>query len=199
MLVALMGGTLHFGAPKRKDELLLELCALIGYGVLKMSNRLTPVVIHESGSQFFPASKKLHSIEHFVKRLGSIDLLGSCVDLDSVASTLSPKLKQKSFIILVGDFLGDVDLALLAKRHEIFVVIVRDRFEEEPEILGEVDFVDPSSGETAELFFGKNARDAYGKAYQQNDLRLYRHLKSLGISYVKVITDEDPFKKMMRV
>jgi uncharacterized protein (DUF58 family) len=178
-LVALMSGSLLF---RDKKETLFEVCSLLGYGSLKMQNRLTPVMLDEKVT-LYPTSKKLHSIEHFIKELDKVELYKKSVDLKNL------NLKQKSLVILVGDFLGEFDLSLLANRHEVFVVIIRERFEENPEVLGDGEFTDPVSGESAEFYFGKSARDAYVKRYKQNDAKLLKHLRQLGISYMKVVSD----------
>ena len=188
-LVALMSGSLLF---RKKKETLFEVCSLLGYGCLKMQNRLTPVCVDEKVT-LYPTSKKLRSIEHFIKELDKVDLYKRSVDLKNI------KLKQKSLIIMVGDFLEEFDLSLLASRHELFVVIIRERFEENPDILGDGEFTDPQSGEDAEFYFGKSVRDAYNQKYKENDKKLYRHLAGLGISYLKIITDEDAFVKLSYV
>lgn len=192
VLCALMSGSLLF---RDKKECLLEICSLLGYGALKMSNKLTPVMISDDEILILQPSKKLQSIEHFIHKLDKVSLYKKSVDLQN----LNLKIKQKSLVILVGDFLGDVDLSLLASRHELFVVILRERFEENPEILGDGEFTDPVSGASAEFYFGKSARDAYAKKYTDNDQKLYKHLGALGISHVKIVTDEDTFIKLSNV
>ena len=191
VLCALMSGSLLF---RDKKMCLLEICSLLGFGALKMSNRLTPVILSDDTWVLQP-SKKLKSIEHFIYKLDAVELYRKSVNLEN----LKLKIKQKSFVVLVGDFLGDVDLSLLASRHELFVVIVRERFEENPDILGDGEFTDPDSGESSEFYFGKSARDAYAKKYTENDHKLYKHLGALGVSYVKIVTDEDAFVKLSNV
>ena len=191
-LVALMSGSLMFG---NKKERLLEICSILGFGTLKMSNRLTPIMANGDETVMLKPSKKLKSVEHFIHKLDAVELYKKSVDLQN----LKLNIKQKSLIILVGDFLGDIDLSLLSSRHELFVVIVRDRFEENPDVLGDGEFTDPESGETSEFYFGKSARDAYAKKYKENDEKLYKHLGVLGVLYVKIITDEYAFVKLSNV
>jgi len=158
-----------------------------------------PMMLSDKGSFMLPSSKKLQSVDHFVEKLSLEDLYLRRFDLQSISSILHPKLKKRSFVILVGDFLGEIDLSLLASRHELFVVIVRERFKEHPEALGDGAFTDPESGERSEFHFGKSVRDAYAKRYQENDQKLYTHLNALGISYIKILTDEDAFLRLSNV
>jgi uncharacterized protein (DUF58 family) len=185
VLVALLSGSLLF---KNKKEKLLKTCASLGYGTLKLSNKLTPM-IYDTKVTTYPSSKKLHSIEHFIKEVEKVELYKKEVDFKNLSNVLHPKIRQKSLLILVGDFLGDVNLSLLANRHEIVVVIIRSSFEENPQALGDGEFTDPQTAESASFYFGKSARDAYAKRYEQNDAKLLKHLRLLGISYVKVVSD----------
>ncbi len=178
VVCALLSGSLLFG---NKRETLVSICSSFGYGALKLSNRLTSVIISDK-SQVFKPSKKLQSVEHFISKIYDVELYKKSIDLTNI----NLKLKEKSLVILVGDFLGEVDLTLLSARHEVYVVIVRDKFEESPDILGEGEFTEPESGEVAEFYFGKSVRDAYAKKYEENDKKLFKHLNSLGISYTKL-------------
>ena len=196
VLCALMSGSLLF---RDKRERFLEICSLLGYGALKMSNQLTPIMLSDDQNFILQPSKKLRSIDHFIHKLSDIDLYKCTLDLKNISPILHSRLKKRSFIVLVGDFLGDIDLSLLASRHELFVVIVRERFEESPEILGDGEFTDPQSGESAEFYFGKSARDAYAKRYKENDQKLYKHLNTHNISYIKILTDEDAFLRLSNV
>jgi len=182
VVCALLSGSLLFGDKKLS---LIEICSSLGYSTLKLSNKLTPVIVSDT-MLVMKGSKKLQSVEHFIQEIEKIELYKKSVDLTHI----NLKLKQKSMVILVGDFLGEVDLSLLSSRHEVFVIIIRDSFEENPSILGEGEFIDPVSGEVAEFYFGKSARESYAKKYKENDEKLYKHLHHLGISYMKIIADK---------
>jgi hypothetical protein len=182
-----MSGSLMF---KNKKEKLLEICSLVGYSVLKLSNTLSPMIINDNKLITLKPSKKISTTKHFIHKLNEIELFEKHINLKTISSLIHSKLKRKSFIILVGDFLGDINLTLLASCHEVFVVIIRDQFEENPEILGDVEVIDPESGESSEFYFGKSARNSYKKRYNINDKNLYQHLRSLGISYTKIISQK---------
>lgn len=166
---------------------------------MRMANRLTPVWIDSEGVQLFPATKREAAVTHMVKAIHNHSFVGSTLELESVGHQLASKIKARSLVILVGDFLGVIDLSVLSRRHEIFVIIVRDRFEESPYELGDVSISDPESRESVELYFGKHAKEGYHKRYQENDAKLFAHLKSLGIRYVKICTDEDAWMKLRHV
>lgn len=180
-----MSGSLLF---EKKKESLLEVCAHLGYETLKSANILTPIMITQNEVLFLPPSKKLHAIEHFIKKSDKVVLQNTNLENIDISMQINRHLVKKSFVILVGDFLGDFDFSLLAKRHDVHLIMIRDTFEENPSALGEGAFIDPESGESATFYFGKSARDAYAARYEDNDARLIKHLHRLGISYEKVLS-----------
>jgi len=180
-----MSGSLLF---EKKKESLLEVCAHLGYQTVKSANTLVPIMIAQHEALFLPPSKKQHAIEHFVKTCDEIALQNTHIENSDLSMQINRHLNKKSFVILVGDFLGDFDFSVLAKRHDIHLIMIRDSFEENPIVLGEGEFIDPESGESATFYFGERARDAYATRYQENDARLIKHLHRLGISYEKVLS-----------
>ncbi len=144
-------------------------------------------MISQAQMKLLPPSKNPASITHFLHQIDDIPLEGKHTPLENIAKRLHRKIKKKSLIILVGDFLGEVDLTLLTQRHELFVIIIRDSFEEHPSTLGEGEFLDPESGESADFYFGKKAKEAYAKAYHDNDKKLFKHLHAIGAHYTKVV------------
>ena len=79
------------------------------------------------------------------------------------------------------------------------VIIVRDYFEENPNLDGEINLVDPESGEEIETYLTKSMLKKYRAKYIENDKKLFIHLNHLGISYTKIYTHEDPFIKLKRI
>ncbi len=179
-----MSGSLLF---KQKKEALLKMIAQLGFSTIKNANALTPVMISHHSELYLPPTKKLGAISHFLRKIDAVNLEGAQSILPNLAQKIHQKVKKRSLIVLVGDFLGEVDLSLLAKRHVLYVIIIRDRFEENPHALGDGEFMDPQTLEKAAFYFGKKAKEAYAKRYHDNDLKLIRHLQMLGIAYDKVV------------
>jgi len=184
-ICTLLSGSLLF---KEKKNRLLEVTALLGYETIKTGNQLTPIMISQNKELFLPASKKIHAVEHFIKEIDKVPLENRQLETNTLSQKIHKHLKKKSFVILIGDFLGDFDFAPLAQRHALHLIMIRDTFEENPQALGDGEFRDPESGESANFYFSKSAAKAYAKRYHDNDTKLYKHLQSLGISYHKVIT-----------
>jgi hypothetical protein len=101
---------------------------------------------------------------------------------------LEKVLPKRSLLILIGDFLDPIDLQTLSRWHEIYLVLIRDYFEEYPKILGEREFVDLQSQKSSRFFFGKKELEQWRQGYIESEQRLKNYLNSLHIRYEKVIS-----------
>jgi hypothetical protein len=110
---------------------------------------------------------------------------------------LNTRLKKKSLLFILSDFIGDIDLRLLSVKHDVVAVVIRDRFEEDPSELGYLSLIDMESKKSFEGDINRGALNAYKKAIHENDERLYKQFKKQGIRFVKVYTDEEPALKLM--
>jgi len=138
----------------------------------------------------------IQAIDHFAKQIDKTILYQSELNLQKIAQKLDASINQKSLLIIVGDFLDDINLTKLSKKHELFIIITRDSFEENPTILGEIEARDPATGKSSKFNFNKQTRDAYHKRYLENDRKLYKHLTSIKASYIKIITNQDVYQKL---
>jgi len=94
-------------------------------------------------------------------------------------------------LFLIGDFIGEVDLTHLALKHDIFVVVVRDRLEEEPHKLGSVALSDLGTLRSFDAATSAQLLSEHQRFIEQNDKRLFTHLKKIGARGCKIYTDED--------
>jgi len=186
----LMGGSLRFGTPVEKYEKALEIAALIGYTAIGSGNRFRGICLGEGIDLSTPPLKNPSKIVHFLEEVTRFDPLYHTIDPEKVLQRLSSLLHEKTILILVSDFLELYDLRRLAKRHEVFAVVVRDRFEAEPHKLGDTVLCDPETGEEAELFFDEKRADAYAEAYARHDRELFARFRRDGIRAFRLYTDQ---------
>ena len=79
----------------------------------------------------------------------------------------------------------------------MIVIIVRDRFEESPKALGEVNIIDPSLQKFATVLLDKKSIQTYAEELQNSDTLFEKKLQKAGIKFVKIYTDEDPTLKLI--
>ncbi len=193
------GGSLFFGTSRIKQDVVAEIAAIVGYSAVKNGDLFTGAIVSSSVERIEKPTKRIFGVNRFVESVGTMKMLGRHADYIEGARTLFERIKRKSVLFLIGDFLEPPDLALLSRRHEVIAVIVRDRFEEHPVPLGQVHLVDPESGKTLQTYFSKESVKNYRAKVIENDKNLYRHLNKHRVRFVKVYTDDDPFAKMVKL
>jgi len=195
----MMGGSLWFGECNAKQNTLTEVTTLLGYAAYQNGDLFTGIAYQKHNTSFQPPTKQLFHIETFSKRLFEADILGTALLYNEAAKNLFLQIQKPSLIFIIGDFLQEVDLSLLAQKHEVIALIIRDRAEENPEKLGEVILKDPQSGARMNTFFGKKSIDRYLTRLQENDDALREHFMRYDIRYTKIYTDEEAIGKLVNL
>jgi uncharacterized protein (DUF58 family) len=194
----LLGGSTWFGTVRPKSEYMAELLAILGFSAVKNSDLFTHILYADRLYRYSKPSKKIYAVGQELEQALAFEPLGKESDFAGWTDTLYRRVKKKSLMFLISDFVGEVDLRLLSKKHDLFVIIVRDRFEENPSSLGYLRLIDPESGDSFEGDINDAVMKEYKKALVANDRRLYRHLRKNAIRHVKLYTDEEPFAKLIK-
>jgi len=198
VVCAMMNGSVSFGTVRQKSELIAEVMAILGFSAIKNSDLFSSMIYADKLYEKSRPSKKLYSVNNAVEQLTGFEPIGKEGDFKGLCDTLFGHLKKKSLLFILSDFIGTVDLNLLSKKHDVFVVIVRDRFEENPSELGFLQLVDMENGKSYEGSVDRGILGEYKRALGRNDERLYAHLQRHGIRFVKIYTDEDPYGKLVK-
>ncbi len=189
VIVSVLNGSVHFGSKKFKQDVIAEVAALLGFSTLKNGDLLSSYIFTDKIESHAKPSKKLYQIHKSVEEILSFDALNKKVDFKNIADTLFKQLRRKSLILVVGDFFEIPDFKLLAKKHEVVALIVRDHLEEKPPQMGFSSLVDPESGAVLEGDFNRSSVESYAKKVQEHDRELYSVLRKDKIRFTKVYTD----------
>ncbi len=195
MVAFMVSGSIYFGTKRFKQELMAEILALLSYSSIKNDDRLSTLFFSDREEFFMPPTKKMGSLHITLEKALGLDPLEKESDFSAFVQYVNERVKRKSLIFVVGDFYGDVDLSLLNK-HELFAVMVRDRFEEEPKLFGEMELVDPDTMQNEEFMLSPKIMKEYQKALEGHDKKLEMHFDQHRIRHTKIYTDEEPFVKL---
>lgn len=190
VIASVLNGSVHFGSEKFKQDVIAEVVAQLSYSTLKNGDLLTSYIFTDRMVSHNKPSKKIHQVQKSVSDIVNFNALNQKSNPKVMADTLYKRLKRKSLIILVGDFFELPDFKLLAKKHEVVCVIVRDYLEEKPPQMGFASLVDPESGATLESDFNKFSVEEYAKKVHTYDRKLYETLRKHQIRFTKVYTNE---------
>ncbi|HIP29169.1 MAG TPA: DUF58 domain-containing protein [Sulfurovum sp.] len=198
VVVSMLSGSTYFGTVKQKSDIMAEVVATLGFSAVKNSDLFSHMVFADKMYDFSKASKKIFAVHKAVEEVTEFSSLGKEANYKSLVETLIKRLKKKALLFIISDFVGEIDLKLLAKKHDIFAVIVRDKFEENPTELGFLRLIDMETKQSFEGDIDAGTFKNYKKALHDNDENLYRQFKKQGIRFTKIYTHEEPTVKLMK-
>ena len=198
VVVSILSGSTYFGTVKQKSDVMAEVTATLGFSAIKNSDLFSHMIFADKMYTFSKPSKKLFSVHKAVEDMVTFDPLGKEADYTALVETLVSRLKKKALLFIVSDFVGDIDLKLLAKKHDVFAVVVRDKFEENPSELGYLRLIDMETKQSFEGDVDSGTLKNYKKALHDNDEKLYAHFKKQGVRFAKIYTNEEPTLKLLK-
>ena len=198
VVVSLMGGSVYFGTVRQKSDVMAEVVATLGFSAVKNSDLFSHMLFSDKLYTLSKPSKKLFSVHRAVEEIVDFEPLGKEGDFKALVETINNRLKKKALLFIISDFVGDIDLKLLSKKHDVFAVMVRDRFEEDPSELGYLRLIDMETQESFEGNVDSGTLKSYKKALHDNDEKLYKQFKKQGIRFTKIYTHEEAALKLMK-
>jgi uncharacterized protein (DUF58 family) len=195
-IVLLNSGSLFFGSQKSKYESALEVVSLLCGAAVGHRDGLNLYALSEEENFIVEKIQSSKAAYYAIETLGSRNPLGRSIDYATVQTYLLEKIKRRSLIFLIGDFLEPIDLRLLAAKHEVYCIVIRDRFEEEPQLLGEFSLRDTAGTKQQNVIFTKQNIADYVRRLQRLDALLFEDFKKTGIRASKLYTTEPTALKL---
>ena len=198
-IVPILNGSMYFGSKKLKQEVITEICAILAYSSIKQGDPFESYIANEKVSVNSKRTKTIFGVYSMASQLIKYDCLNKNIDYPRITNGLYSKIKKRSIIFLIGDFFDTsfLDLKLLNKKHEVIVIILRDHFEENPIEMGNVNLIDPSTGDKFEGNISKSLIKEYKTRVKQNDHDFLSNLQQIGIKFTKIYTNEEPLSKII--
>ena len=197
-LVPLLSGSLYFGTSIFKQELLIKICSSLAFSAIKQGDPFTSYIASNELKLLTKPSKKFFSVVSMCEDIYNSKVINKTINYQKIQNELFKRIKRKSMIFLIGDFIDfkNLDLRLLSKKHEVYVIILRDIFEENPKPLGKVNLIDSTNGVNFEGVLDEETIVNYKKLIKENDHSLYNHLQKCGIKFTKIYTHEQSNAKL---
>jgi len=199
VIVSLMGGSVYFGSKRFKQDMIAELFALLSFSAVKNQDNFSSVIFTDKAELYTKPTKKMYGAYKGVEEILKFDPLGKEVDYKKLVSYLRNRIKRRSIIFLVGDFIGDIDISHLSKKHEVVSLVVRDRLEENPPAIGYANLLDPNNKKFVQMDLDEGSLKNYKKMILQNDAKLFKHFIKNRVRFTKIYTDDDPFVKLSKL
>lgn len=195
----LISGSINFGTKRIKQDTMAEVMGYLSYSALKNSDNLTTLFFDEKLDKLFKPTKKLGVLEETLGYSLELDSVGKSVNYENFCTFVNSSIKKKSLIFLIGDFYGDIDISKISHKNELYALIVRDRFEENPKFNGDISLVDPVSLNEDDMNLDKSSLKEYKKLIKKHDEKLNKHFLTHKVKHGKIYTDEDIYLKISQI
>jgi len=190
VVASMLNGSVHFGSKRFKQDVIAETVAMLSFSTIKNGDLLSSYIFTDKLESHLKPSKKLFAVHRNVDEVLNFEALHHKADYKFLADTLFKRLKRKSLIVVIGDFFEIPDFKLLAKKHEVVAVVVRDILEEKPPKMGFASLIDPESGNVLEGDFNDATVKSYAKKVLEHDRKLYATFRKHQIRFTKLYTHE---------
>lgn len=201
-------GSNNFGFKKSKFDKAVEICATLLFSAVKNSDKVGSLLFTDDVEKFIPAKKSKRHALHILRELISYKPKSKKTDLVNVLKHTLNKLKRKSLIFIISDFI-DYDnksndvlkyMKLLKKKHDVVAINLKDIRELEIPDVGYLELEDEETGElllvnTSDKEFQKNYKKLVLE-YENKDLELFKKSR---VDVVTIKEDEGFEKPLMRL
>jgi len=199
VFVFLVSGGIYFGTHRAKKDTMRDVLANLSYAAFNKKDLVSTLFFSNQVESLNYSSKNKMIIEKDIKIANNLKPLGKRIDYKKLESYLLSSVKQKSIIFLIGDFLELPTLRFLSAKHELYVAIVRDKFEEDIKLLGDFNIKDTTSLDSENIFLDEGSLKKYEELMQAHDEALFTMFHKLKIRYKKIYTDDDVVSKLLQL
>ena len=191
IVVYLHSGSMYFGSKISKHDYAKDVSMTLCNSACAQNDIYQGIVFGQDVDFQTKPSKNQKMLNLFEENLNDLEQLGSSVDYEKLNNYLLKTIKKRSLIFLVGDFLEIPKFSSLAKKHEIYCAIVRDKIEENLNLSGEFSFVDTNNFSEQSLYLDSESIKAYNQKMQEHDRYLLSSFRKSGIRAQKIYTHLD--------
>ena len=184
-----------------RETLIAKIGAVLALIALRNNDKVGLVTFCDQVEHYFPPQKAKSAVWQILHEVLSPSKPKPNTDISQVSKFLNQVLKRSSVVFIISDFFSsdyEKNLAVLARRHDVTAVTVRDRADSELPNAGIVELIDPESGKKVEI---DTSNKKTRKAYKDRCKQVYSETKDIfkrnKIGHIEVMTDE-PFLDELR-
>ena len=195
-LILDLSASTNFGFMKSKLDLGFEVAVSLMFLALKNNDRLGLGIFTNQLEKFIPSKKGKRQLLKIIKELIEYKPKSKETDILKSLSTLKNKLKRKSIIYIISDFLSDdyqKPLKFLKLHHEVILINISDIKEKEIPEIGYAYIEDAETGEQILVnTSSKSFQNQYREIMEQKIIENQKNMKKIGIDMIN-LTNEESF------
>ena len=184
----------NFGFKKSKLDLSFEVAVSLMFLALKNNDRLGLGIFTDKLEKFIPSKKGKRQLLRIIKELIDYKPKSKKTNIMESLSTLNNKLKRKSVIYIISDFISDSydkPLKFLKLHHQVVLINVSDKREKQIPEIGYAYLEDSETGEqilvnTSDKKFQKQYRESMNEKIKNDQ----KNMNKLGIDMINLSNEE---------
>jgi uncharacterized protein (DUF58 family) len=206
MLVVDASSSGSFGSVSRfKDEVAVELCALLAFSAIKNNDRVGLIIFTSDVEKYIPPKKGKNHVLRVIRELLYFRPVKRGTDIGAAVGYLNRVLTKKSVVFLVSDFCAsgyEVPIRVASRRHDFVAVSITDPREKELPDVGLIELSDPETGSALLVDSRDKAlRNSFARESERRGRELAAFFRSNGIDQIPISTEADyvdPLVKFFR-
>ena len=214
MLLVDVSGSRNFGSiSQMKRDTMAEVAATLAFSTIENNDKVGVIFFSDQVEKFIPPKKGKSHVLHIIRELLSFEPEHTGTDINAALEFLINAQKRRCAAFLISDLMdrqfakananakANATPAVIASRkHDMNVIQIYDRRDAELPNVGLIKVKDPETGarvwaDTALV----GVREAYAKAWRDQQEALDTLYTKTGIHNISVRTDEDYVKALMRL
>ena len=216
MLLIDVSGSRDFGTTRQmKRDTIAEIAATLAFSTIENNDKVGVIFFSDRIEKFIPPKKGKRHVLHIIRELLGFEPEHHGTDINAALEYLTNVQKRRCTAFLISDFMDSklvesqkskvksmqvAPVVIASRKHDLNVIQVYDRRDAELPDVGLLKVRDPETG--ARVWADTSlasVRNAYAKAWQQQEEALESVYSKTGINHVSVRTDEDYVKSLMRL
>ena len=184
----------NFGFKKSKLDLSFEVAVSLMFLALKNNDRLGLGIFTDQLEKFIPSKKGKRQLLRIIKELIEYQPKSKETDILKSLSTLKNKLKRKSVIYIISDFISDSyekPLKILKFHHEVILINISDIKEME---IPDIGYAYIEDSETEEQILVNTSSEIFQKQYteimNQKIIENQNNMKKIGVDMINLSNEE---------
>ncbi len=202
-LVVDVSGSTQFGSQGAfKADIAAEIAAVLAYCALQSRDKVGLILFSDKVELCLPPKKSRGHHWQVIRDILTFKSEGRGTNLRAPLDRLIKVQKKKAVVFFISDFLGvelPPELAMVARRHDVVAVEIRDPREM---TLPNVGFIELEDAETGKRVVVDTRRESTRRLWRdrQDKLRAARaaSFRQRGIDRVEIDTDADPGDRLLR-
>lgn len=204
MLLIDVSGSREFGTLERfKKNLVTEIAATLAFSTIQNNDKVGVIFFSDCVEKFIPPQKGKKHVLHIIRELLTFQPENRRTSLNTALRYLTNAIKKRCTAFVISDFMDEdfeKSLRIANHKHDLVALHIYDQRETDLPNVGLMLMTDAESGAQRWIDTSdRQLRDAYARHWKERDESLMTVFAKSGVDSVKIKTDDDYVKQLLKL